>query len=220
MKRWLARLNPLQLWSRSLPYRVVTSTMLAAVLILMATGWFLTAQSVQGIMAGKTQASVAEASSVVTSMQRDLSATDPRTTSLGERITQLTREAANRGKVGNQYFVVVETSIAQIGTEGVASSSIPDSIRAAAADGDGLWSTPTMIRFTDSRPEEPGLVVASRLVAPGQEPYRIFFLFSTGPGTADPCRGPAGHFGHRPVRDRRTGRDGLPDLAADAAPGP
>ena len=179
MKRWLARLNPLQLWSRSLPYRVVTSTLLAAVLILMATGWFLTAQSVQGIMAGKTQASVAEASSVVTSMQRDLSATDPRTTSLGERITQLTREAANRGKVGNQYFVVVETSIAQIGTEGVASSSIPDSIRTAAADGDGLWSAPTMIRFTDSRAEEPGLVVAARLLAPGQEPYRIFFLFST-----------------------------------------
>jgi len=178
MRRWLARLNPLQLWSRSLPYRVVTSTLLAAVLILMATGWFLTAQSVQGVMAGKTQASLAEASSVVASMQRDLSATDPRTTSLGERITQLTREAANRGKVGNQYFVVVETSIAQIGTEGVASSSIPDSIR-VAADGDGLWSTPTVIRFTDSRAEEPGLVVAALLVAPGQEPYRIFFLFST-----------------------------------------
>ena len=98
-------------------------------------------------------------------MQRDLSTTDLRTTSVSERISRLARDAANRGQAGNQYFVVVETPISKIGTEGLAAESIPDSIRAALARGDGLWSTPTLIRFTDARPDEPGLVVATSLAA-------------------------------------------------------
>ncbi|HEX5334246.1 MAG TPA: HAMP domain-containing protein, partial [Propionicimonas sp.] len=178
MKGW-ARFAPFRLWARSLPFRVVVSTLAAAVVILVATGWFLMDQSSRGILAGKTQASVAEASSVVSTMRRDLSTTDLRTTSASERISRLVREAANRGQVGNQYFVVVETPISQIGTAGVAADSIPDSIRSAVGTGDGVWSTPTMIRFTDSRVEEPGLVVAASLDVPGQPSYPIFFLFST-----------------------------------------
>lgn len=142
---------PRRLWSRSLPFRVVLLTMAAAILILAATGVFLMQQSSSGIMEGKTQASVAEASAVVQSMQRDLNTTDLRTTSVNERITRLAREAANRGQVGNQYFVVVETPVSEIGTAGLAPSSIPDNIRAAVTGSDGLWSTPTMITFTDRK---------------------------------------------------------------------
>lgn len=174
-----ARFAPIRLWARSLPFQVVVTTLAAAILILVATGWFLMDQSSRGIMAGKTQASVAEASAVVATMQRDLSTTDLRNTSVSERITRLARDAANRGQVGNQYFVVVETPISQIGTAGLATDSIPDSIRGAIGNGDGLWSTPTLIRFTDTRADEPGLVVAASLEAPGQAPYPIFFLFST-----------------------------------------
>ena len=178
MRPW-SSLAPFRLWSRSLPFQVVVTTLAASILILVATGWFLIDQSTRGIMAGKTQASVAEASAVVATMQRDLSTTDLRTTSVTERITRLVRDAANRGQVGNQYFVVVETPISQIGTTGLAADSIPDAIRDAVDGGDGLWSTPTVIQFSDDRPAEPGLVVASNLVAPGQEPYPIFFLFTT-----------------------------------------
>ncbi len=177
--RGLARFAPFRLWARSLPFRVVTTTLAAAIVILVATGWFLMDQSRRGILAGKTQASVAEASAVVSSMQRDLLTTDLRTTSVSERISRLAREAANRGQAGNQYFVVVDTPISQIGTAGLARGSIPDRIQAAMGSGDGLWSTPTLIRFTDSREDEPGLVVASRLAVPGQPAYPIYFLFST-----------------------------------------
>lgn len=177
--RGLARIDPFRLWQRSLPFRVVVTTLSAAIVILVSTGWFLMDQSSRGIIAGKTQASVAEASAVVASMQSTLSSTDLRTTSVSEQISRLARDAASRGQVGNQYFVVVETPISQIGTAGLASTSIPDNIRAAVANGDGLWSTPTLIRFTDQRADEPGLVVAATLDAPGQAPYPIFFLFST-----------------------------------------
>lgn len=177
--RGLARIDPFRLWRRSLPFRVVVTTLSAAIVILVATGWFLMDQSSRGIIAGKTQASVAEASAVVSGMQATLSSTDLRTTSVSEQISRLARDAASRGQVGNQYFVVVETPISQIGTAGLASASIPDNIRAAVGRGDGLWSTPTLIRFTDQRADEPGLVVATTLDAPGQTPYPIFFLFST-----------------------------------------
>ncbi|MCB0912539.1 MAG: HAMP domain-containing histidine kinase [Propionibacteriaceae bacterium] len=177
--RGLARIDPFRLWQRSLPFRVVVTTLSAAIVILVATGWFLMDQSSRGIIAGKTQASVAEASAVVAGMQTTLSSTDLRTTSVSEQISRLARDAASRGQVGNQYFVVVETPISQIGTAGLASESIPDNIRAAVGNGDGLWSTPTLIRFTDQRADEPGLVVATTLDAPGQAPYPIFFLFST-----------------------------------------
>lgn len=179
MRQWLGRLSLIQLWARSLPFRVVGTTMTASVVILVITGWFLLDQSSRGIMDGKTQASVAEASAVVTSMQQDLSTTDLRTTSLGERITRLGRDAANRGQTGNQYFVVLETSITDIGTAGLASASVPDNIRQAVSGGDGMWSTPTLIQFTDNRAAEPGLVVGATLVAPGEGSYPIFFLFPT-----------------------------------------
>ncbi|MDQ7993968.1 MAG: MtrAB system histidine kinase MtrB [Propionicimonas sp.] len=177
--RWLARFAPLRMWARSLPFRVVVLTIGASIAILAATGFFLLDQSSRGIIEGKTQASVAEASSVVQAMQRDLNATDLRTTSVNERITRLAREAASRGQFGNQYIVVVETPVALIAPKALDSATIPEAIRQSVAGGEGIWSTPTLIRYTDSRPSEPGLVVATSLQASGELPYPVFFIFST-----------------------------------------
>ncbi len=173
---WLA---PLRLWSRSLPFRVVVITIAASFAILTATGLFLIDQSTRGILEGKTQASVGEASAVVEVMQRELNATDLRTTSVNERVTRLARDAVNRGRVGDQYFVVVETPVSQVGTSGLDDASIPPSIRQAMGTGEGLWSTPTLISFTDGRPPVPGLVVAANIRATGLATYPVFFLFST-----------------------------------------
>jgi len=175
----IARFAPVRLWARSLPFRVVILTLGASIAILVATGWFLLDQSSRGIIEGKTQASVAEASAVLQSMQTGLNSTDLRTTSINERITRLAREAATRGQYGNQYFVVVETPISTIAPDGLDAASIPESIQQSMTAGDGLWSTPTLIRFTDGRDSEPGLVVASNLQPPGQQLYPVFFIFST-----------------------------------------
>ena len=151
----------------------------ASIAILAATGWFLLDQSGRGVIEGKTQASVAEASAVIQAMQGDLNATDLQTTSVNQRLERLAREAVNRGQFGNQYFVMVETPVSQIASPGLDPASIPASIRAMVGTGDGLWSTPTLIRFTDGRQAAPGLVVATSLQAPGQLPYPVFFVFST-----------------------------------------
>ncbi|MFT4217611.1 MAG: MtrAB system histidine kinase MtrB [Micropruina sp.] len=169
------------LWSRSLPFRVVVTTLVAALTVLTATGWFLMDQSSRGILAGKRQASLAEASVVLDGMQRDLRSLNPRTASINERLTQLARDAAYRGSVGNQYYVVVAGPVSDIGSAGIDYASVPDSLRRAVQGVDGIYSTSTEIRFADARPAVPGLAIGSALSAPDGTRYPVYFLFTQQP---------------------------------------
>lgn len=164
-------------WSRSLPFRVVVTTLVASLTILAATGWFLMEQSSRGILDGKKHASLAEASVVLDGMQRDLRTVNLRTVSINERLTQLARDAAYRGSVGNQYYVVVAGPVSAIGSAGLDYSSVPGALRDAVKR-DGIYSEPTEIRFTDARPAVPGLAIGSALLAPGGERYPVYFLFT------------------------------------------
>ena len=171
--------SPFRWWSRSLPFRVVVSTVAAVVGILAVTGWFLLSQSARGVLNGKEQTSLAEASVVVDALQRELRTANLRTASVSERLTQLAREAAYRGSVGNQYFVLIDGPVSGIGSAGLASGSIPDSLREAVRRGDEFYSTPTRITFTDSREAQPGLAIGASLVGPLGDRYPIYFLFTT-----------------------------------------
>jgi two-component system, OmpR family, sensor histidine kinase MtrB len=167
-------------WSRSLPFRVVVTALVAALTVLAATGWFLMDQSSRGILDGKRQASLAEASVVLDGMQRDLRTLNLRTASINERLTQLARDAAYRGSVGNQYYVVVAGPVSDIGSAGLEYASVPESLRRAVL-GDGVYSTPTEIRFADARPAVPGLAIGSALSAPDGTRYPVYFLFTQQP---------------------------------------
>ncbi|MFT3861221.1 MtrAB system histidine kinase MtrB [Micropruina sp.] len=169
------------LWSRSLPFRVVTTTLVAALTILAATGWFLMDQSSRGIIDGKRQSSLAEASVVLDGMQRDLRTLNLRQASINERLTQLARDAAYRGSVGNQYYVVVAGPVSDIGSAGLDYSSVPESLRRAVLASDGLYSTPTEISFADARPTAPGLAIGSALTAPDGKRYPVYFVFTNQP---------------------------------------
>lgn len=177
---WGAR-SPLRWWSQSLPFRVVVSTVVATITILLAAGWFMLNQSARGIMVGKEQSGLAEASVVLDTLQRELRSTNLRTASISERLTQLAREAAYRGSVGNQYYVVVDGPVSDIGSAGLSYASVPTGIRTAVRNGEGLWSSPTLIQFTDSREAVPGLAIGSTLVGPAGDHYPIYFLFTTKP---------------------------------------
>ena len=168
-------------WSRSLPFRVVVTTLVAALTILAATGWFLMDQSSRGIIDGKKQSSLAEASVVIDGMQRDLRTLNLRQASINEGLTQLARDAAYRGSVGNQYYVVVAGPVSDIGSAGLDYASVPESLRRAVVAADGLYSTPTSISFTDTRPTVPGLAIGSALTAPGGTRDPVYFLFTNQP---------------------------------------
>jgi two-component system sensor histidine kinase MtrB len=171
--------GPVRWWSLSMPFRVVVTTLAASVVILTTTGLFLLDQSSRGILARKTQTSLAQATAVVTTLRSQIASRDLRSTSPNEQVAQLARESAVRGQVGNQYHLLLETPVAQIGSVDLSPQSIPDTLREAVMNSDGLWSTPTLISYTNGRQSEPGLIVAAQLTVSGSDPYPIFLLFPT-----------------------------------------
>lgn len=177
---WLDRAlrSPARWWSRSLSFRVVTNSVVAALAVFGVTGWLLVDQSTRGILEAKTDQSVSEASAVLEGMQASLRDADLRTSTVNERLTLLARDAASRGNVGNQYEVVISGPVSDITSAGVDVGSVPPAIREAVAEGgQSLFTTPTSIEFTDGRTPRAGLVVGGVLLAPGSGRYPVYFLF-------------------------------------------
>ena len=177
---WVGRAlrAPARWWSRSLSFRVVTNSVVAALAVFGVTGWLLVDQSTRGILEAKTEQSVSEASAVLEGMQASLRDADLRTSTINERLTLLARDAASRGNVGNQYDVVISGPVSDITSAGVDVGSVPSGIRdAVLAGGQELFTTPTSIEFTDGRTKRAGLVVGGALLAPGSGRYPVYFLF-------------------------------------------
>ncbi|WP_206079819.1 MtrAB system histidine kinase MtrB [Propioniciclava coleopterorum] len=175
--RWLLG-APSRWWSRSLSIRVVTSSVTAALVVFAVTGWLLVTNSSRGILEAKTRQSVSEASAVLQSMQSSLRDTDLRTSTVNERLTELARDVASRGNVGNQYEVVISGPVSDITSAGLSVASVPESIRAAVrAGGQDLYTTPTLIQFNDGRDAKPGLIVAGALLASGSGRFPVYFVF-------------------------------------------
>ena len=88
---WLGRAlrAPARWWSRSLSFRVVTNSVVAALAVFGVTGWLLVDQSTRGILEAKTDQSVSEASAVLEGMQASLRDADLRTSTVNERLTLL-----------------------------------------------------------------------------------------------------------------------------------
>ncbi|MFV0451221.1 MAG: MtrAB system histidine kinase MtrB [Propioniciclava sp.] len=178
MSRLAQVLGPRRLWARSLSVRVVTTSVAASLIVLAVSGWLLVSQSTRGILETKTDQSVSEASGVIEGMQASLRDVDLTTATINERLTVLARDAASRGNVGQQYEVVISGPVSDIASAGVDVASVPDSIRSAVATGgQNLYTTPSLIQFTDGRAPQAGLVVAGNLFAPGSGGYPVFFLF-------------------------------------------
>lgn len=170
--------SPRRFWSRSLSVRVVTMSVVASLLVLAVSGWLLVDSATRGILERKTDQSVSEASGVIESMQASLRDVELNTATINDRLIVLARDAANRGNVGQQYEVVISGPVSDIASAGVDVVSVPDSIReAVAVGGQNLYTTPTLIRFTDGRSDQAGLAVAGNLFAPGSGRYPVYFLF-------------------------------------------
>lgn len=169
---------PARWWSRSLSFRVVTNSVVAALVVLGVTGWLLVDSSTRGILQAKSEQSVSEASAVLEGMQASLRDADLRTSTVNERLTVLARDAANRGNVGRQYEVVISGPVSDITSAGLDVDSVPDHIREAVrTGGQDLFTVPTSIRFTDGRDTRAGLVVGGALLAPGSGRYPVYFVF-------------------------------------------
>ena len=172
------RLTPARrVWWSSLPLRMISITLSLALIVLVAGGMFLMQRVGDGILTAKRQSSVAEATAVVNRMQTELEGTDLRTSSLYERLTQLADEAASPT---GHYHIIIQGSVSGLISAGVSADSVPQNLADTIASSDGVFVTPTTLRFTDTSHEQiPGVVVGTTLWVPGQDMrIPIYFLFS------------------------------------------
>ncbi|MDN5726693.1 MAG: HAMP domain-containing histidine kinase [Propionibacteriales bacterium] len=168
---------PVRWWIRSLPLRVVSTTFLASVLVLVLGGLLLMQQAAAGVLASKKQVSVAESVAAIDSAQRQLYAAGVTSSSVTSVLTQLAVESEQRGTSTQQYHIVVRGPVSDVRTAGVSDNSVPQALRDQVTSQEPVLVTPTLIEYTDGRAAVPGYAVGATLFAPGAGRYPIFFLF-------------------------------------------
>lgn len=172
---------PSRAWWGSLPLRVVGTTLIGTLLVLVLGGWLLQQQAAAGIEKGKVASSLAEASTaldIIESSLRDSSGQASTT----ETITRVALAAVDRGSVGGQYQVLVSLPTSDIRTERLDPSSVSSSLRqtvqeAVKASDPRLYWTSTQVRYLDGTDSVPGIVVGAVVGSPGANRYPVFFVF-------------------------------------------
>ncbi|WP_267489877.1 MtrAB system histidine kinase MtrB [Enemella evansiae] len=170
----------MRVWWGSLPLRVVGTTLLASAIVLLLGGWLLMQQATDGVLAGKRQTALAEASVAVETAQRQLRAADLSTGSINDLLTQLAFEMASRGNLSGQYQVIVQGPVSDIRSGRVLPDSVPAELRSTVAREGGagqLWITPTEVHYADGRPPEPGLAVGATVETSVSSRYPIYLIF-------------------------------------------
>lgn len=164
-----------RVWGSSLPLRIIATTLAASILVLLAGGWMILSRARDGILEGKKQASIGQASVALARMQNQLRDTDLRTASLFERLNQLAEEASGQRA---PYHLVIRGPVSGYISRGINVSSVPDALQDAVASEEGLWLTPTLVDYTDqTTPDEPGIAVGGRLHSPSGDVFPVYFVF-------------------------------------------
>jgi two-component system, OmpR family, sensor histidine kinase MtrB len=172
---------PSQAWWGSLPLRVVGTTLIGTLLVLVLGGWLLQQQAAAGIEKGKVASSLAEASTALDIIESSLrDSTGPASTT--ETITRAALAAVDRGSVGGQYQVLVSLPTSDIRTEKLDPSSVSSSLRQTVQDSlnasePQLYWTSTQVRYLDGTDSVPGIVVGAVVGSPGVNRYPVFFVF-------------------------------------------
>ena len=164
-----------------MPLRVVGTTLIGTVLVLILGGWLLQQQAAAGIEKGKVASSLAEASTALDIIESSLHDSTVQASST-ETITRVALAAVERGSVGGQYHVLVSLPTSDIRTERLDSSSVSSSLRdtvqqAINATDSQLYWTSTQVRYLDGSDTVPGIVVGAVVGSSGVTRYPVYFVF-------------------------------------------
>ncbi|MFD4139431.1 MtrAB system histidine kinase MtrB [Streptomyces sp. NPDC058572] len=192
LMRWVRRplLPAVRLWRRNIQLRVVASTLLMSLGVVVLLGFVVIGQVRNGLLDAKSKAAQSQAAGGF-AVARDRAnaplgpggADDGRNTRNSWR-QDLVVQLASGGQ--GAFNVVALSADAEGGgssrgprTSGdVDPASIPESLREAVGQGTGTFETYLRIRYTDDvREPEPGLVVGTRLNDIEGNPYELYYVF-------------------------------------------
>lgn len=158
---------------------MIGTTLVASAIVMVLGGMLLMRQASDGVIEGKKQSALAESSVAIDTAQRRLQAADLSTSNVNELLTQLTYEVAYRGALGGQYHVVVQGPVSENSSDQMLPSSVPEELRrrVAGSSTTDLLVTPTLIQYSDGRPDVPGLAVGASLSANDQTRFPMYLVF-------------------------------------------
>jgi two-component system sensor histidine kinase MtrB len=169
-------------WARSLLLRVVATTLVLSLGVVVLVGAILVDRIRDGLLDAKVQASVAEAAAGVDTAQRLADASD-RTEVAGaaQIIDQIAVTLASRAGSPSLYEVLLlappGTSAApQRGSSVIDVSSVPAELRTTVQTESALAWTYSTIDYVDGS-TEPGLVVGAPLFIDGVGAYELYYVF-------------------------------------------
>lgn len=173
---------PGRAWWGSLTLRVVGTTLLGTILVLILGGWLLQQQAANGIRQGKVAASLAESSAALEIIENSLRSAAPGQAGTTELLTRVAFAAEQRGAIGGQYLVLVSLPTSEVISHRLDGTSIPESLRQsvvqASSSGDPqLYSTSTEVKYLDGSQSVPGIVVGAAVGTSGLIRYPVYFVF-------------------------------------------
>lgn len=180
-RRWWW-LVPLDLWQRSLPLRVVATTFIASVVVVLLGGVLLIQQASLGVLEVKYKAASGQAAQAVSSVQSKLDALNIGSdTNINDTLAGVLTDISDRGGRESGYYVIVESQLGtQKSSNSILESSVPENLRqsvqATAGEDQRLLTAPTEVQILDE-PNVPGRAFGTTLKVPGTEGYQVYIIF-------------------------------------------
>jgi two-component system sensor histidine kinase MtrB len=192
--RWVRRplLPAVRLWRRNIQLRVVVTTLLMSLGVVVLLGFVVIGQVRNGLLDAKGKAAQSQAAggfavarekaNELSGRAEDGSATDGRTAQNSWR-SDLVEQLASGGQGAFNLVALSDSenagsSRAPRTSGGVDHTSIPEDLREAVGQGTGTYETYVLIKYNNAvHDPEPGLVVGTRLNDIEGNPYELYYLF-------------------------------------------
>ncbi|SPF07328.1 MtrAB system histidine kinase MtrB [Streptomyces sp. MA5143a] len=195
--RWARRplLPVMRLWRRNIQLRIVVTTLLMSLSVVLLLGFVVIGQVRNGLLDAKVKASQSQATGGFTvAQQRADSAASAgnESTDNGDRgqnvVEWMTNLVKSLSSGGQGAFDVVTLSPASGGGEtgglaprasgGVAwDLSVPVELRDRVDDGTSAVQSYTRIFYTNGQESQPALIIGKRVNDPNGGPYQLYYLF-------------------------------------------
>ncbi|WP_128802107.1 MULTISPECIES: MtrAB system histidine kinase MtrB [unclassified Streptomyces] len=196
--RWVRRplLPVMRLWRRNIQLKVVATTLLMSLGVVLLLGFVVIGQVRNGLLDAKVKASQSQATGgfSVAKQKADEAAagtTDGGGTTADGRPSQnviqwMSDLVYSLSSGGQGAFDVVTLPAGDNGGGGRGprasgdvdpSASVPDSLRSRISDSTGAAQSYTSIVYSNSKETQPALVIGKQVNDPNGDPYQLYYLF-------------------------------------------
>jgi two-component system sensor histidine kinase MtrB len=174
------------LWRASLQFRVIVSTMLLGLVVVLALGSYLYQQIANGLVDARVTQARQDALQGSRSAQTQFDATDNTdATSMTQLATDVAAQLASPGADQSRDVILVHsgpsTSPAKVPTilsGDIGLPSIPDELRRAVAADSGRQKTQVItVRSEQTGEDVPAVIVGSQVTLPTAGRYELYFVF-------------------------------------------